>query len=54
MDVATVDTLVAAGTIPPPDVVKIDTEGAELVWPPPHPHLPSYRRAPVADTEGRP
>jgi FkbM family methyltransferase len=32
IDVAVValDSLVAAGTIPPPDVVKIDTEGAEL------------------------
>jgi FkbM family methyltransferase len=32
IDVAmvTIDALVAAGTIPPPDVLKIDTEGAEL------------------------
>jgi FkbM family methyltransferase len=32
IDVAVValDSLVAAGTIPPPDVLKIDTEGAEL------------------------
>jgi FkbM family methyltransferase len=28
--VASIDSLVAAGTIPPPDVMKIDTEGAEL------------------------
>ena len=28
--VVSIDSLVAAGTIPPPDVMKIDTEGAEL------------------------
>jgi FkbM family methyltransferase len=28
--VVSLDSLVAAGTIPPPDVMKIDTEGAEL------------------------
>ena len=28
--VVSIDSLVAAGTIPPPDVLKIDTEGAEL------------------------
>ncbi len=28
--VVSIDELVAAGTIPPPDVLKIDTEGAEL------------------------
>ena len=30
VDVVALDSLVAAGTIPPPDVLKIDTEGAEL------------------------
>jgi FkbM family methyltransferase len=30
VDLVTLDELVAAGTIPPPDVLKIDTEGAEL------------------------
>jgi FkbM family methyltransferase len=30
VDVVSIDSLVAAGTIPPPDVMKIDTEGAEL------------------------
>ena len=30
VDVVTIDELVADGTIPPPDVLKIDTEGAEL------------------------
>ena len=30
VDVLSVDSLVAAGTIPPPDVVKIDVEGSEL------------------------
>lgn len=28
--VVSIDSLVAAGTIPPPDVLKIDTEGAEI------------------------
>lgn len=31
VDVTTVDALVHAGTIPPPDVVKLDVEGAELL-----------------------
>ncbi len=30
-DMATIDELVASGTIPPPTVVKIDVEGAELL-----------------------
>jgi FkbM family methyltransferase len=30
VDVVALDSLVAAGEIPPPDVVKIDTEGAEI------------------------
>lgn len=30
VDVVSLDALVGAGTIPPPDVMKIDTEGAEL------------------------
>ena len=30
VSVVALDSLVAAGTIPPPDVLKIDTEGAEL------------------------
>lgn len=31
VDVVAIDELVAAGTIPPPDVLKIDTEGAEIL-----------------------
>ncbi|MDX6689019.1 MAG: hypothetical protein QOG15_476 [Solirubrobacteraceae bacterium] len=31
VDAVAIDDLVAAGTIPPPDVLKIDTEGAELL-----------------------
>ena len=31
VDVVTLDDLVSAGAIPPPDVVKIDTEGAEIL-----------------------
>jgi len=30
VEVVSIDSLVGAGTIPPPDVLKIDTEGAEL------------------------
>jgi len=30
VEVSSLDSLVAAGSIPPPDVLKIDTEGAEL------------------------
>jgi hypothetical protein len=30
VEVVSLDSLVAAGTIPPPNVLKIDTEGAEL------------------------